>query len=158
MQRESMTADLALPRTGQAVTIDVGEGLLHPLDKRDPGERLARVARRVAYGESIVASGPTYRSHMTRADTIIVSFTNANGLVARGGGSAGGFVGGFAIAGEDKRFVWAEARVVGQTVRVWSPTVSRPVAIRYAWANNPDRANLYNSAGLPAAPFRTDRW
>lgn len=153
MQRESMTAALALPRTGQAIAIDVGEGELHPLDKRDPGTRLALVARRVAYGERVDASGPTYLSSITRGDTIIVSFANSNGLTARGGP-----VGGFAIAGEDRHFVWAEARIVAQTVRVWSPSVKRPAAVRYAWANNPDRANLYNSARLPAAPFRTDRW
>jgi sialate O-acetylesterase len=156
VQRESMTAALALPRTGQAITIDVGEGLLHPLDKRDPGERLARVARRVVYGEPVVASGPTYRSSVTRGDTVIVTFANANGLTARDGGRRG--VGGFAIAGSDQRFVWAEARIVGQNVKVWSPRVAHPVALRYAWATNPERANLYSASGLPAAPFRTDRW
>jgi sialate O-acetylesterase len=109
VQWESMTADLTLPRTGQAITIDVGEGLLHPLSKRDPGERLARVARRVAYGESNVSSNPTYRSFTTRGDTIVVTFENANGLTARGGAPAGGLV----IAGSDQRVVWAEARVVG---------------------------------------------
>jgi sialate O-acetylesterase len=154
MQRESMTEALSLPRTGQAIAIDVGEGLLHPLNKRDPGERLARVARRVAYHEPIVGFGPSYRSFARRGDTIVVTFTNATGLAAR----AGAAVGGFAIAGSDQRFVVAEAHVVGQTVKIWSPNVTKPVAVRYAWANNPDKANLYNSAGLPAAPFRTDRW
>jgi sialate O-acetylesterase len=154
MQRESMTAALALPATGQAITIDVGEGLLHPLNKRDPGERLARVARRVAYGEAVVSAGPAYRSFATRGDTIVVTFSNARGLRAKGRGPPGGF----AIAGADQRFVWAQARIVGQTVKVWSPDVSRPVAVRYAWANNPDRANLYNGEGLPAGPFRTDGW
>lgn len=152
MQRESMTAALVLPRTGQAIAIDVGEGELHPLDKVDPGVRLARVARRVGYGEKIVASGPTYLSHTTRGDTIVVRFANADGLTARGGPP-----GAFAIAGPDMRFVWADARIEGSTVKVWSARVHGPVALRYAWANNPDRANLYNGAGLPATPFRTDR-
>jgi sialate O-acetylesterase len=157
IQRESMAAALSLPMTGQAITIDVGDSInLHPPNKQDVGARLARVARNVAYGESIVASGPTYRSHVVRGDTIVVSFGDVGGgLVAR---SPDGRIGGFSIAGADRKFVWAEARIVGNTVRVWSARVKRPVAVRYAWANNPDRANLYNREQLPAAPFRTDRW
>ena len=150
-------AALSLPMTGQAITIDVGDSInLHPPNKQDVGARLARVARSVAYGESIIASGPTYRSHVVRSDTIVVSFGDVGGgLVTR---SPDGGVGGFSIAGADRQFVWAEAKIVGNTVRVWSAQVKRPVAVRYAWANNPDRANLYNREQLPAAPFRTDRW
>ena len=156
-QRESMDAALSLPKTGRAVAIDVGEpGDIHPRNKQDVGARLARVARRVAYGEKLVSSGPTYRSHTVRGDTVIVQFDNiGGGLVSR---AADGAVGGFAIAGADHRFVWANARVVGKRVVVWSDSISKPVAVRYAWANNPERLTLYNRAGLPTAPFRTDRW
>jgi sialate O-acetylesterase len=157
MQRESMTAALSLPRTGQAIAIDLGGAdELHPRNKQDVGARLARVARRVVYGERTLSSGPTYRSHTTRGDTVIVDFANVGKeLVAR---SSDAHVGGFAIAGADRTFVWADAKIAGNRVYVWSDRVKRPVAVRYAWANNPDRANLYNRDGLPAAPFRTDRW
>jgi sialate O-acetylesterase len=156
-QRESMAAALSLPKTGQAIAIDVGEASdIHPRNKQDVGARLARVARRVVYGESVVASGPTYRSHIIQGDTVVIAFGDVGGgLVTR---SSDGRVGGFAIAGADRKFVWAEAKIVGNTVRVWSERVKRPIAARYAWADNPDRANLYNRDELPAPPFRTDRW
>ena len=156
-QRESMEAALALPKTGRAITIDVGEADdIHPRNKEDVGARLALVARRVAYGETVLASGPTYRSHVVRGDTIIVSFANmGSGLAARSGGDQAS---GFEIAGSDRQFVWAEARIVGNRVKVWSERVAHPVVVRYAWANNPEHAELYNREKLPAAPFRTDRW
>lgn len=155
--RESMAQALALPATGQAVTIDVGEAEnLHPTDKYDVGHRLALVARRVAYGEPVVSSGPTYASHTVANGRVTVRFANAaGGLVSR---APGGRVGAFAVAGADHRFVWANARVEGDHVVVWSDQVPSPVAVRYAWANAPVGATLYNRAGLPAAPFRTDRW
>lgn len=156
-QRESMEAALALPSTGRAISIDVGEADdIHPRDKEDVGARLALVARRVAYGESVLASGPTYRSHVVRGDTVVVSFGNVGGGLASGTG--GDRVEGFEVAGADRRFAWASARIVGNRVKVWSDRVSRPVAVRYAWANNPGRAELYNKEKLPAAPFRTDHW
>jgi sialate O-acetylesterase len=161
LQRESMTAALSLPNTGQAITIDVGgTTLLHPTNKQDPGHRLALVARKVAYGEAVLASGPTYRSHVVDGGRVLVRFDHVGGgLVARSADEAtGGRVGGFAIAGADRRFVWAEARVDGDHVVVWSDRVPNPVAVRYAWANNPSTANLYNRDSLPAAPFRTDAW
>jgi sialate O-acetylesterase len=156
-QRESMAAALSLPRTGQAIAIDLGDAAdIHPKNKQDVGVRLARVARKVAYGEAILASGPTYRSHTIRGDTIVVDFDDVgSGLVSR---SADARVGGFALAGADRKFVWAEAKIVGGRVYVWSERVTHPVAVRYAWTNNPDRADLYNRERLPAAPFRTDRW
>ena len=156
-QRESMAAALSLPNTGQAIAIDVGEaGDIHPRNKLDVGVRLARVALKTVYGRRIVASGPTYRSHHVLGDTIVVDFANADGgLVVS---SADGRVGAFAIAGADRKFVWADTRVDGGRVYVWSAAVKAPVAVRYAWANNPERANLYNRDKLPAAPFRTDRW
>ena len=152
--RESMGEALSLPATGQAITIDVGEaGNLHPTDKYDVGHRLALVARRVAYGERVVASGPTYAGHSVANGRVIVRFRNTQGgLVSHGQ------IGAFAIAGADHRFVWANARIEGDHVVVWSDRVPKPVAVRYAWANAPVGATLYNGAGLPAAPFRSDRW
>jgi sialate O-acetylesterase len=155
--RESMTAALALPNTGQAVTIDIGEADdIHPKNKVDVGKRLALVGRRVAYGEQLLTSGPTYRSHTVKGARVTVQFANrGRGLVSKGND---GSVGAFALAGADRRFVWAQARIEGNHVVVWSDRVPNPVAVRYAWANNPSDANLYNREGLPAAPFRTDRW
>lgn len=156
-QRESMEAALSLPKTGRAIAIDVGDGgNLHPRNKQDVGFRLALVARKTAYGQNILASGPTYRSHSVRGDTIIVVFDNVgSGLASR---LTRGRVGGFSIAAADHKFVWADAKIVGNTVHVWGDGAKKPVAVRYAWANNPDRASLYNREQLPAAPFRTDRW
>jgi sialate O-acetylesterase len=151
-----MDAALALPNTGRAITIDVGDAeTIHPGDKQDVGIRLALVARQRVYGENIVASGPTYRSHSIVGDTVIVEFTNVGGGLTTT--AADGRVGGFAIAGADGRFVWANARITGNRVKVWSSDVAKPVAVRYAWANNPSTANLYNRERLPAAPFRPDR-
>ena len=155
-QRESMAAALSLPNTGQAITIDIGEGNLHPTNKQDVGARLARVALNKVYGRPILASGPTYRSYEVRGDTVVVDFTNVGGgLTTR---STDARVGGFALAGADHKFVWANAKIVGNRVHVWSDQVKKPTAVRYAWANNPDHANLYNREELPAAPFRSDRW
>jgi sialate O-acetylesterase len=154
--RESQAAALALPRTGQAVTIDVGEaGDIHPRNKQDVGRRLALVALRVVYGEDVAASGPAFRRATFGAGRAVVEFDHAGGgLVARGGEALGGF----AVAGADGRFVWAEARVDGERVVVWSERVPEPVAVRYAWSNGPVGLALYNREGLPAAPFRTDDW
>ncbi len=154
--RESQAAALALPATAQAVLIDAGDAAdVHPRDKQTVGERLALAARGVAYGEELVHSGPVYRGHRVRGERVVIDFDHAaGGLVARGGGAPRGF----AVAGEDRRFVWAEAAIEGERVAVWSRSVPRPVAVRYAWADNPAGANLYNRAGLPAAPFRTDGW
>ena len=153
-QRESMDAALALPNTGRAITIDVGDADdIHPKNKLDPGLRLARVAQQLVYGEKVVASGPTYRAFTLRGDTAVVEFTNlGGGLVSRPAGE----VQGLELAGADGRFVWANARIVGDRVFVWSARVHSPAAVRYAWANNPP-ATLYNRAGLPAVPFRSDR-
>ena len=155
--REAMDAALALPNTGRAVTIDLGEADdIHPRNKEDVGRRLALVGRRVAYGEKVEDSGPTYRDHRVEGGRVRVRFGHlGGGLTARG--DAGG-VGGFTIAGADRRFVPAQARIEGDQVIVWSDRVGTPVAVRYAWADNPATANLYGRAGLPAAPFRTDRW
>lgn len=155
LQRESMDSALALPKTGRAIAIDLGDAdNIHPRDKDDVGARLALVGRSVAYGERIDASGPVYRGFTVHGDTAIVSFSHlAGGLSVRGGA-----LGGFALAAADRQFVWASAKIVGDRVYVWSDRVKGPVAVRYAWANNPDRANLFGANGLPAAPFRSDRW
>jgi sialate O-acetylesterase len=152
--REAQSNALTLPNTGMAVTIDVGEcNDIHPLNKKDVGHRLALAARKVAYGEEIAYAGPRYESMKIDRDKIILTFTNtAGGLRAKGDSLRH-----FAIAGPDQPFVWANARIEGNTVVVWSEKVPDPVAVRYAWADNPQTANLYNADGLPAAPFRTDR-
>ena len=155
MLRESQTAALALPKTGQAVAIDVGEADdIHPRNKQAVGARLARAARATVYGQDVVYSGPVYRSHEVRPDgRVEITFDHVGGgLVARGGSPDG-----FAIAGADGDYVVAEARIDGDRVVVWSEAVPDPVAVRYAWADNPVTANLYNEEGLPATPFRTDR-
>jgi sialate O-acetylesterase len=145
-----------VPHAGLAVAIDIGEaGDVHPLDKKTVGKRLALAARKVAYGEKdVVYSGPVYQSMKTDKNKIILSFTNVGGgLVVKNGTELKQF----SIAGADKKFVWANARIDGDKIIVWSDNVSEPVAVRYAWADNPDTANLYNKEGLPASPFRTDR-
>jgi hypothetical protein len=137
------------------VTIDIGEwNDIHPLDKKDVGERLALAARHLAYGEQgLVFSGPIYRAARVDGNKIIVRFSGTGGgLVAKGGGELSGF----AIAGGDKHFVWAGARIEGDSVVVFSEEVAKPLFVRYGWADNPEGANLCNVEGLPASPFRTD--
>ncbi len=154
--REAQTEALKLPATGMAVTYDIGEwNDIHPLNKKDVGVRLALVARKVAYGDSeVVASGPTFRSMVVRGRKAIISFDNTgSGLTVRNGRRPGHF----AIAGEDMQFAWAKARIRGNRVIVRTREIKKPVAVRYAWADNPVGANLYNREGLPAAPFRTDQ-
>lgn len=159
--RESQTLTLSLPNTGQALAIDVGEeGNIHPKDKQTVGHRLALWARDEVYGEDIVSSGPMYESMTVEGNRVRLSFTStADGLQIGVTENApeGSPLLGFQIAGEDRQWVWADAEIDGDTVVVWSEDIAEPVAVRYAWANNPV-ANLYNSAGLPAVPFRTDDW
>jgi sialate O-acetylesterase len=154
--REAQLAALSVPNTGMAVTIDIGEwNDIHPLNKKDVGERLARAARKVAYGDDLVHSGPLYRSVEVKGDTAVISFDNVgSGLCVKGGDSLRHF----AIAGSDREFVRARAIIRDNKVIVWNDTVSNPVAVRYAWADNPGGANLFNREGLPASPFRTDGW
>ena len=141
-----------VPHCGMAVGIELGDAFtIHPKNKQDVGKRLALVALEKCYGRNIESSGPRYASMQIEGSAIRVKFTHAEGLQARGGPLQR-----FAIVGADKRFVWAEARVEGDSVVVNSPQVTEPVAVRYAWAENPQGCNLYNAAGLPATPFRTD--
>lgn len=153
--REAQLKTLSVPNAGMAVTIDVGEwNDVHPLNKKDVGKRLSLAAQKVAYGDvDVVYSGPIYQSMKVDGNKIILSFTNiGSGLVVKGNGELRCF----SIAGDDKIFVWADAKIENDKVIVWSDKVSNPIAVRYAWANNPDGANLYNKEDLPASPFRTD--
>ena len=155
--REAQLKTLALPNTGMAVTIDIGEwNDIHPLNKKDVGKRLALAALNVAYGDkNLVYSGPIYRSMTAKGNRITLSFEHtAGGLIVKRQQGPGAF----AIAGADKKFVWAHAAIENDKVVVWSEKVQEPVAVRYAWADNPEGANLYNREGLPASPFRTDDW
>jgi sialate O-acetylesterase len=156
--RESQSAALGLSNTAQVVTLDVGEALdVHPTNKQAVGYRLALAARAVAYGQDLVYSGPTYKSHTVEGSRMVIAFDHVgSGLVARD--AASDQLRGFAIAGEDGDFVWASAAIEGDRVVVWHPSVPAPVAVRYAWADNPEGANLFNREGLPGAPFRTDSW
>jgi len=173
--RESQWGALAVPKTGGAVLIDVGEAQnIHPADKKTVGERLAALALANDYGFDVPAYGPTFVSVKFGQGVAEITFTHiANGLVARPlpptytlisvnnttapliRNSPNSEVEGFAICGKDREWVWADARIAGSKVVVWSDKVPEPIAVRYAWADNPT-CNLYNQAGFPAAPFRTD--
>ncbi|MDR0863780.1 MAG: 9-O-acetylesterase [Candidatus Symbiothrix sp.] len=150
--REAQLQTLALDNTGMAVTIDIGEAKdIHPKNKQDVGLRLALAARANTYKANIAFSGPVYQSHRILGNTIRVKFNHADqGLKTKGNAPLTGF----AIAGPDHQYYWADAVIDGEEVVVSSPKVTFPVAVRYAWADNPV-CNLYNGAGLPASPFRT---
>jgi sialate O-acetylesterase len=151
--REAQAESLSIPHTGMAVTIDIGdEKDVHPRNKRDVGERLARLALSGTYAKAVVPCGPVFREASRSGNRIRLSFDHANGgLVGKGTELKG-----FAIAGADLRFSHATAVIEGEHVLVSSPSVAEPEHVRYAWADNPVTANLFNSEGLPAAPFRTD--
>jgi len=146
-----------VPNSALAVTIDLGETYnIHPQNKGDVGKRLALAAEKIAYHEKDIAySGPTFSSMKIENHKIILSFNNiGSGLMSKDADKLKQF----AIAGEDKKFVWANATIKGNTIIVESDAVQNPVAVRYAWADNPIGCNLYNKEGLPASPFRTDNW
>lgn len=173
--RDAQSLALALPGTGQAVLLDLGEGEgIHPVRKKEVGERLAQIALARTYGRSVPYSGPVVKSSAVEGNTIRLQFTHTDGgLVARPlpekhdlnipegrtapliRNSPESELEGFAICGKDGQWVWAKARIDGNDVLVWSDSVPEPAAVRYAWADNPT-ANLYNGAGFPAGPFRTD--
>ncbi len=165
LAREAQMLTLRLPKTGMATTIDIGDGAdLHPPFKEEVGRRLALEARRIVYGEQIVSRGPLYASHRIDGNRVRVTFTDVGAGLKIGAPPAGSktpapaqdSVRGFAVAGADGTFVWAKAIIEKpDTVVVWSDEVPQPVAVRYGWADNPE-VNLYNSADLPASPFRTD--
>ena len=152
--REAQAMTLREPHTGMAVTIDIGEEKdIHPRNKLDVGRRLAAWALSGTYGQKVIPSGPLFDRHIIEGNKVRIYFKHGVGLKT----SDGGPLKGFAIAGEDRRFVWADAHVEGDTVIVSSPAVPKPLAVRYGWADNPV-VNLYNRADLPASPFRTDDW
>lgn len=152
--RESQTLALKMKNTAMAVTVDIGDPAnIHPGNKKDVGARLALAARAAVYGEKIVASGPLYRSFEIEGNEIRLSFDSiGGGLVAKDGPLKS-----FAIAGDDKNFVWAKAEIQGETIVVSADQVRQPVAVRYGWFHN-SHGNLYNAESLPASPFRTDSW
>jgi sialate O-acetylesterase len=166
---------LKLPHTGQAVLIDVGEaGDQHSRNKKAVGHRLALIALAQQYGKPLVFSGPVYESMTVEGSNIRLRFTHTDGgLVAKPlpatydviskigktaplvRNSPDSALEGFAICGPDHRWVWADAKIDGDSVIVWSSKVAQPIAVRYGWADDPT-CNLENGAGLPASPFRTD--
>ncbi|MGX5688530.1 sialate O-acetylesterase [Arcticibacter tournemirensis] len=157
MLRESQAkvAD-SIPNCGLAVAIDIGDANdLHPLNKKEVGNRLALIAQKVAYRDlKAVYPVPQYESATFNGSKVIISFKHTgSGLTAKNGALKH-----FAIAGEDRKFRWAEAEIKNGKVVVWSKDIAKPVAVRYAWADNPAGCNLYTKEGLPAAPFRTDKW
>lgn len=152
--REGMMKTLRLPKTGMAITIDIGEtGNIHPKNKQEVGRRLAQWALATVYDRAgVESSGPLFSKAEPRGGEMVVHFTHARGLTAKDGAPAG-----FQIAGEDQQWHAAQAKIVGETVVVSSPDVPKPSAVRYAWENDP-KSNLYNEAGIPASPFRSDDW
>jgi sialate O-acetylesterase len=153
--RDAQRQTLSLPHTGMAVAIDLGDAAdIHPKNKQDVGKRLAYLALAKDYGIKIPFSGPVYKSQEITGNSVSLNFTGIeSGIKA----SDGKDLKGFAIAGSDKIFHWATAKIVGNKVVVSSPEVSKPVSVRYAWANNPV-CNLSDGSGLPASPFKTDSW
>ena len=150
--REAQSMALALPKTAMVVTTDIGDAdNIHPKNKQSVGERLALAARSLA-GEKIIAAGPQYAGMVIEGNSIRISFTGAAGLHANNGELTG-----FYLAGYDRKFLPAKAKIDGEAVLVSSDEVIAPVAVRYGWANAPT-CNLANGANLPASPFRTDEW
>jgi sialate O-acetylesterase len=154
--REAQLMTLKLPNTGMAVAIDIGEwNDVHPADKLDVGERLSLAAQKVAYHQNnVVYSGPVYRSMQIHGKKIEIRFDHIGGGLTTAKGQT---LTGFSIAGADGTFVWAKAEIKNNKVIVWSDLVNNPMAVRYAWADNPMGANLQNKEGLPASPFRYRR-
>ncbi len=150
--RQQQLNTLKIPNTGMAVTIDLGEwNDIHPLNKYDVGKRLSLQARKLVYNEkNLIASGPIFKSLEQKENKLILSFSDVGtGLITKKGNTLKGF----AIAGSDGKFVWAKAVIQGDKIIVSSDTVANPVKVRYAWADNPEEANLYNKENLPASPF-----
>lgn len=150
--RQQQKNTLTVPNTGMAVAIDLGEwNDIHPLNKYDVGKRLSLQARKLAYGEkNIVASGPLFTSISKKENQLVLSFSDVgSGLISK----ANSALKGFSIADKNGNFVWANAKIEGDKVIVWSDAIANPYKVRYAWADNPVEANLYNKENLPASPF-----
>ncbi len=152
--QDGMRKALDIPNSGMAVTIDLGEEHdIHPRNKQDVGSRLAQWALASVYGKDLIAMGPVFRSATKEENRLILTFDHTgSGLRFRGDSPKG-----FAIAGPDKKFEWANVRIEGDKVIVWHDAIPEPASVRYAWASNP-QVSLCNSADLPASPFRTDDW
>lgn len=152
--RQGQLNTLSVPNTQMAITIDVGEwNDIHPDRKKPVGDRLALAAEKIAYGDSVIYSGPIYQSSQIEGNTIVLSFTNVgSGLTTNDGEEPAEF----AIAGADKKFVWAKTKIDGANIIVWSDEVTNPIYVRYAWADDPVNPNLYNKEGLPASPFQAE--
>jgi sialate O-acetylesterase len=151
--RESMLKTLAVPHTGMAICLDLGDPKdIHPQNKQEVGRRLGLWALAKVYGQNLAWSGPLPKAQQFENGTAVCTFEHAEGLKARAGQ-----IEGFELAGADKTFHPATAKIDGDKVIVTSPDVKTPVAVRYAWKDDP-KANLVNSAGLPASPFRSDAW
>jgi sialate O-acetylesterase len=153
--REAQLSSLHVANTAMAVAIDLGEwNDIHPDNKKEVGRRLALAAEKIVYNENVVYSGPVYQAATIDGNKITISFTNTgSGLITNDSEEPAEF----AIAGADKKFVWAKAKIEGDKIVVWSDEVANPVYVRYAWADNPVNPNVYNKEGLPASPFRTDK-
>jgi sialate O-acetylesterase len=156
MREVQLETALNVPNTGVGINIDLGEwNDIHPGNKKPVGERLALAAMRIAYGEKdIVSSGPIYKTSRIEGNKIIISFDHIGSGLVSGNREK---LAHFAIAGEDKKFRWGNAIIENNEVVVWCNDIPKPKYVRYAWADNPDFANLYNKEGLPATPFRTDK-
>lgn len=153
--RQSQLRGLELPNTAMTVNIDLGEwNDIHPDNKKDVGERMALAGLKLAYGEDLVYSGPIYKNHEINGAQVILSFSHVGGGLISDDGEA---LSEFEIAGEDRKFVWAKAKIKENKIIVWNEAVAHPKYVRYAWADNPDNPNLYNREGLPASPFTTEK-
>ncbi len=155
--REAQTMTLKLPRTGMAVTTDIGEANdIHPRNKQDVGKRLAAIALANDYGQKKVFSGPAFKALEVEGNKVRISFSGiGTGLLVK---DKYGYLKGFEVAGTDQKFYYAKATIDGDIVIVSAEQVAKPVAVRFAWADNPEDANLFNKEGFPAIPFRTDDW
>lgn len=154
--RQAQFQTLSVKNTAMVVATDVGEwNDIHPLNKETVGKRLALAAQRLGYEDTKVEyAGPQYLSHKVKGNQMIITFTHVgSGLIAKGSSELRYF----SIAGADKKFVWAKAIIKNNKVVVWSDEVDKPMIVRYAWADNPEGANLYNREGLPASPFQTTK-
>lgn len=156
--REAQTMTLKLPNTGMALAIDLGEANdIHPRNKQDVGLRLALNALKTAYSKNVACTGPAFKLLKVEGSRAIISFSTEGSILKVN--NKYGYINGFSLAGDDRKFHWAKAEILNNnSVVIYADEVKIPEAVRYGWADNPDDLNLYNEEGLPAIPFRTDNW